>query len=180
MKILVVYKSKTGFTKKYAEMIAKAVAGDILDFKDTTADKMSSYDVIVYGGGLYAGMINGWKKARDMFAKSTAKQFIVYATGGTPNEVTDKIEEVWNTNFSAEELKSIPHFYMQGGICYEQMSFFNKKLMKMMANVLSKQQEKDGTRSDFGHSLKESYDISSEEYIEPLVRFVLEGRDDYE
>ena len=58
MKILVTYKSKTEFTKRYAEMIAKEVDGNLMDFKEVTPEKMSEFDVIVYGGGLYAGMIN--------------------------------------------------------------------------------------------------------------------------
>ena len=41
MKILMTYKSKTEFTKRYAEMIAKEVDGEILDFKDVTAAKNS-------------------------------------------------------------------------------------------------------------------------------------------
>ena len=57
MKILVTYKSKTGFTKKYAEMIAKEVDGCLVEFKKMTAEKMSEFDVVVYGGGIYAGMI---------------------------------------------------------------------------------------------------------------------------
>ena len=59
MKILVVYKSKTEFTKWYAEIIAKEVGGELTNISEVTADKMSEYDVIVYGGGLYAGKING-------------------------------------------------------------------------------------------------------------------------
>lgn len=138
MKILVTYKSKTEFTKRYAEVIAQEVNGMLMDFKEVTVEKMSEFDVVVYGGGLYAGMINGYKKAKEMFEKSSAKKFILFATGGTPNEATKEIEEVWKHNLSAEELESIPHFYMQGGICYEKMSLPDKTIMKMMSKVLIK------------------------------------------
>ena len=103
MKALIIYKSKTGFTKWYAEFIAKEVDGNLMDFKEVTAEIMSGYDVVVYGGGLYAGMINGYKKAKEMFEKSSANRFILFATGGTPNESTKEIEEVWKNNLSAEE-----------------------------------------------------------------------------
>ena len=43
MKILVTYKSKTEFTKRYAEIIAKEVNGCLLDFKEITVAKMSQY-----------------------------------------------------------------------------------------------------------------------------------------
>lgn len=173
MKILVTYKSKTDFTKRYAELIAKEVDGYLMEFREVTAQKMSEFDVIVYGGGLYAGMINGFKKAKEMFDESSAKKFIVFATGGTPNEATKEIEEVWKNNLTVEELASLPHFYMQSGICYEKMSFANKTLMKTMSNVLSKKKNKDNVEEGFAQAIKSSYDISSKEYAEPLIKFLL-------
>ena len=105
MKALIIYKSKTGFTKWYAEFIAKEVDGNLMDFKEVTAEIMSGYDVVVYGGGLYAGMINGYKKAKEMFEKSSANRFILFATGGTPNEATKEIEEVWKNNLQQKNCK---------------------------------------------------------------------------
>ena len=47
MKILVTYKSKTEFTKRYAEIIAKEVQGDLVDFSKVTSEKMSEYDNVI-------------------------------------------------------------------------------------------------------------------------------------
>ena len=174
MKILVTYKSKTEFTKRYAEIIAKELGAEMLDFKKVTAETMSEYDIIVYGGGLYAGMINGFKKTKELFAKSSAKKLVVFATGGTPNELTDKVEEVWKINLTEEEKETIPHFYMQAGLCYEKMSLFNKLLMKMMANILSKQENKDDVTKAQEQSLKSSYDILDAKYAKPLIEYLLE------
>ena len=112
MKILVIYKSKTGFTQWYAEIIAREVEGELIDFKEITV---------------------------------------------------------------AEELEYISHFYMQSGNCYEKMSFPDKTLMKMMSNVLSKKKNKDSVEEGFVQAIKSSYDISSEKYTEPLVKYLLEG-----
>lgn len=175
MKILVTYTSKTGFAKWYAEYIAKKVEADLMDFKEVTAEIMSDYDVVVYGGGLYAGMINGYKKAKEMFVKSSAKKFVLFATGGTPNEATKEIDEVWKNNLYGEELNSMPHFYMQGGICYEKMSFLNRAIMKMMSKILDKKKNKDSAEECFAQAIRSSYDITSGEYAEPLIKCLLEG-----
>ena len=108
MKILVAYKSKTEFTKRYAEIIAKETDGSLMDFKEVTVEKMSEFDVVVYGGGIYAGMVNGLKKAKEMFGMSSAKYFIAFATGGTPNEATTEIDEVWNHNLSGKQHLRFP------------------------------------------------------------------------
>ena len=135
---------------------------------------MSGYDVVVYGGGLYAGMINGYKKVKDMFEKSSAKKFVLFATGGAPNESTKAIDEVWKNNLSEEELQTIPHFYMQGGICYEKMSFSNRTFMKMMSKVLDKKKNKDSAEEGFAQAIKCSYDNTSKEYAEALIKCLLE------
>lgn len=67
------------------------------------------------------------------------------------------------------------HFYMQGGICYEKMSFSNKTIMKMMSKVLDKKKNKDSAEKGFAQAIKCSYDIKAKEYAEPLIKYLLEG-----
>ncbi len=173
MKILVTYKSKTGFAKRYAEVIGKKVDGQLVEFDKVTAEMMSEYDVVIYGGGLYAGMINGFKKAKEMFNSSQAMKLVVFATGATPFEVTDKIDEMWKVNLSEEEMSNVPHYYMPGGICYENMSFFSRVFMKMMAGPISKEMSKGSGGQALTHSLKTSHNIFDEKYVEPLVSEVV-------
>ena len=168
MKILVTYKSKTGFAKWYAEVITKKVDGQLVEFSKVTAEMMSQYDVVIYGGGLYAGMINGFKKAKEMFNNSQAKKLVVFATGATSGEAIGKIDEMWKVNLSEEEMANVPHYYMPGGICYEKMSFFSRVFMKMMAGPISKEMS-NSTGQALTHSLKTSHNISDEKYVKPLV-----------
>lgn len=55
------------------------------------------------------------------------------------------------------------------------MSFSNKTLMKMMSNVLRKKKNKDSSEEGFAQAISSSYDISSKEYAEPLIQYLLEG-----
>lgn len=59
MKTIVIYKSATGFTKKYAQWIAEAVSADLYAVADITLKKVMQYDCIVFGGRLYAVGIDG-------------------------------------------------------------------------------------------------------------------------
>lgn len=171
-KIIVIYKSKTGFTKKYAEMIAEELGCAIADYKTINQETMSNYDTVVYGSRTHAGRVDGFIKVKEMFQNSTSKNFIVFATGATPNDAEDAIKEIWNQNLSADELETIPHFYMQSGMCYERMSFLDKTMMKMVAAMLKKKKDKDEHEKGFEQAITSSYDISSKEYIEPLVSFL--------
>ncbi len=176
MKILVAYKSKTAFTKRYAEMIAEEMQCSIMDFKDVTSEILSEYDVFVYGGGLYAGTINGLKQARELFSKSKAKEMVIFATGATPNEAGDDvIETMWKNNLTVEELESPAHFYMQSGLDYKTMKIPDKMIMKMLSFMLSKQKDKSEYDAGFEQAIKSSYDISSKEYAMPLINYLLKN-----
>ena len=171
MRRLVVYKSKTGFSKKYAEMIAREIQCEVINFKDIDIEKISAYEQIIFGGGLYAGGVNGLKKVKELYKKSTAKELIVFATGATPNEAAKELDEMWRNNFTQEELDQIPHFYMQAGLNYENMSLPDRTLMKMFASMLGKK-EKSEFEEGMSAAIKSSYDISDKKFIEPLMEYL--------
>ena len=54
-KIAVIYKSKYGSTKQYAEWIAQALDAPLFEASSVNPAQLAEYDVVVYGGGLYAG-----------------------------------------------------------------------------------------------------------------------------
>lgn len=171
-RIIVIYKSSTGFTKKYAEMIAEEMNCALADYSTMTEEMLSGYDVIVFGSRAHAGMIDGYKKAREKFEKSKAKQTVLFVTGATPNTEEDVIKEFWSQNLTTEELADIPHFYMQSGLCYEKMSFSDKLMMKVFVTMMKKKKDKEPYEKDFEKVITSSYDISSREYIKPLVSYL--------
>ena len=59
MNTIVIYKSKYGSTKQYAQWIAEELDCEAVDAKTVKDDDLLKYDNIVYGGGLYAEVING-------------------------------------------------------------------------------------------------------------------------
>lgn len=170
--ILILVNSKTGFTKRYAEMIAEEVTCTLDDFKNATPEMMSSFDTVIFGSRAHAGMFEGYKKAKAMFDKSTAKNFIVFATGACPNAGEKIISEFWQNNLGADELDKIPHFYMQSGLCYEKMSFGDKAMMKVATVMIKKKKNKTEEEKAFETAIAGSYDISSKEYALPLIEFL--------
>ena len=61
--ILITYKSVTGFTRDYAEMIAGSLNKDnncaLMDLKEVTAEGMSGFDTVIFGGRMHAGTVDG-------------------------------------------------------------------------------------------------------------------------
>lgn len=173
-KCLVVYKSRTGFTQKYAQMIAEEMNCTIVDNKSVKTGIMSEYDTVIFGSRVHAGRIDEYKKAKEMFQQSNAKRFILFATGATPIASEKAVEDIWNQNLSADELINTPHFYIQSGLCYEKMPFLDKLIMKMVASILKKSKNKSDQDKGFEQAISGSYDISSKDYIKPLISYLKE------
>ncbi len=182
--ILITYKSVTGFTRDYAEMIAGSLNKDnncaLMDLKEVTAEGMSGFDTVIFGGRMHAGTVDGLKKAKELYGNSKASRFIVFATGAMPNIAESTIEEMWRNNLTGAELSDFPHFYMQGGLWYERMPFMEKILMKTFAGIMKrkmkKKKDKDEMDRQFEEMIAKSYDISDKEYIRPLVECVEAGK----
>lgn len=131
MKTIVLYKSKTGYTKKYAQWIAEELNADIFEASKVKIDQLMEFDTIIYGGGLYAGGINGVKLITNNLDKLKGKKVAVFATGATPHREKD-ILEVRNMNFTSEQQRDLRFFYLRGGFDYTKLTLVNKVLMIML------------------------------------------------
>lgn len=61
---------------------------------------------------------------------------------------------------------------MQSGLCYEKMSLTDRLMMKVAAVMVRNKKNKTAQDIAFEQAIKSSYDISSKEYIEPLVSYL--------
>ena len=173
-KILLIYKSKSGFTKRYAEMVAKEIPCTLLKFEQLTADILTDYDIIVFGSRAYAGRIDGYRKMKEMRQNMKLKHFMIFVTGATPNTAQSIINNLWEQNLSAEERDSIPHFYCQSGLCYEKLSFLDRLIMRVISKMMKHKKNKNEYEQGFAQAISSSYDSMSKTYIQPLISMLKE------
>lgn len=169
-RILVVYKSVTGFTKQYAQWIGESLGCETTELKDVTAQRLAEYDLVIFGGRFHAGFVDGLKKAKKLV--DDARKLIVFATGASPSTMEDMVKEAWKNNFTPEELERIPHFYMQSGLRYEKMPLGDKLMMKAFGAMVKGKENKTEYEKVMSQALGKSYDFSSREYIKPLIEYV--------
>lgn len=167
-KVLIIHNSHTGFTQRYAELIGKELDCPVCALKDAPSS-LSQYDIVVFGSRLHAGIFDGWKKARKLLAQRGAKKLMLFATGAMPNEAEAQIQKVWEQNLTPEERQTIPHFYLQAGLCYEKMGGTDRVMMKVAAWAISRKKAKTEEDQAFQDAIASSYDISDPKYIQPIV-----------
>ncbi len=176
--ILIIYYSKTGFTRKYAEWIReglpKNIDCDLVPYEERKSIQFKKYDTILFGGGFHAGQINGlkWfkaqmgKQARN--AEKKDRRVGVFATGAMPADAPD-VEKAMRQNFTEKEWADIKTFYLQGGLCYEKMGAGDKLMMAVFRTIL----KKTNADSQMQQAVSHSYDLTSKEAVTPLVEWCI-------
>jgi len=172
MKIIIVYNSKTGFTKIYADWIAEELSCKTLSYNDFSEVIIKEYDIVIFGSRIHVGKIEYLDKIKSCFDSKPDKELIVFATGGTPCAAEEVINKIWSNNLTESELKTIPHFYAQSGLNYEKMRFLDRIIMKTAAFFMSKMKNKDNNEVGFEQAIKNSYDNSSKKNIFPIVEYI--------
>lgn len=138
MKAIVIYKSRYGSTKAYAEWIAEALGCRAVEAKGVKIEDLSDYDAIIYGGGLYAEIINGVSLITKNLDKLKGKKLAVYTTGITPLDCREYYEgEVYEKNFKPEMLSEIKVFNFLGRMVVSELSFPHKAAIKALKKIMS-------------------------------------------
>ena len=174
MKISIVYNSKTGFTKKYAEWIAEELGCAALPYKGFDIESAGEDDLLVFCGRIAAGKIENLNNVKKLLAGRENLSLIVAAVGATNPGASETINKMWAGNLSEAELETIPHFFLPGGIAYEKLGFGDKSLLKMVAKMLKNKKDKTEEEAEFEKILGGSFDNTAKEYIRPLVEYVRE------
>jgi menaquinone-dependent protoporphyrinogen IX oxidase len=168
-KIVVIYKSRYGSTKKYAEWIAESVGADLFEYSLIKADDLIKYDTIVYGGNMHAGKISGKELIIENFDKIRDKNIVVFWVG---SEIVNEkaIERVLN-HFSENIRSKIKLFGLRGAFNYQKLGLIDKLLMLIMKATLNLKGQKRLTENESGllSSCDTPVDHIDKNTIEPIL-----------
>jgi len=176
MKKIVVYNSKTGFAKRYAEWAAEELGLSAVPYKSFDQSAAYDADLVVFISRIQAGKIEQLAGIKKLLGSTAPERLVVAAVGAAPMTAEETINKYWADNFSEEEMTKVPHFYMQGGLDYEKMGFGERSILKVVTKVLKNKKDKTDEESVFEQTLNSSFDNSSRDFIKPLVEYVM-GRE---
>lgn len=170
--IAIIYKSKYGSTKKYAEWIAQETEADLFDFSKINLQKVMGYDTIVYGGGLYANGIAGISTITKNYEKLKGKKILVFTVGIVSTDDKKTFLPSIEKNFSKEMRKNIEFFYFRGEIDYKNLGMIHKSMLTMLKAKSSKDDEKKISDEEIEILVtnKGKLDFKDKNSIEPLLR----------
>lgn len=171
MKTVIIYKSISGFTKKYAGWIAQELRADLLEAKKTDIDKLLKYDIIIYGGSLHATGIIGVNIIKNNLNKLRDKNILIFTTGASPPKES-RISMVRDHNFSVEEQKQIQFYYFRGGFDFNKLNFTNKILMTLFKWKTQLKQDKTSDEKGMLAAYSKPMDFTKKENVRELLEYV--------
>ncbi len=157
MKTIILYGSKYGSSRKYAEKLSASCNIKMISYEQ--ASHLEDMDRIIYIGSLYAGGVFGLSKLLRRFALKDHQQFFLITVGlADPNEEENRnnIRQALRKQAGHELFERSKIFHLRGAIDYQQLSFKDKTLMTLLYKALSKKPADQLTTED--RALIETYD----------------------
>jgi len=121
----IVYTSKTGFTRKYAEMLGKKTGLPVASLKDAAYPKGAE---VIYLGWISAGKLKGY----DAAAKRYQVKAVCAVGLGGPEVHQEK------TIVERQKITQAPVFYLQGGYAPHDLKGLTRWLMGMITGAQAK------------------------------------------
>jgi menaquinone-dependent protoporphyrinogen IX oxidase len=175
-KVLVMYFSKYGSTKKYAEWIASELNGDIYNIKNVKQNILENYDTIILGSGLYAGKIEGINIIINNYDTIKDKKLIIFTCGLADYNKTENIN---NINKRLEKIipvnirENIKIYYLRGGMNYEKLNLKHKTMMGLLKKMIQKKVSEKLTdeNEEFLETYGKTVDFTNKNNINEIVEY---------
>ncbi len=172
MSTIVIYKTKYGSTKTYAQWIGEELGCSVVNAKDITVDDLNDYDTVIYGGGLYSQTINGVILLTKNYQKLKDKKLIVFTTGITPLDCRDYYDKmVIDQNFKGEIKDNIKVFNFLGKMIIEELTVPHKAALKMLKKIMTARKNPTDMEKLLIELCETSGDFCDREQIADLVEY---------
>jgi len=133
--MVIVYRSDTGFTKEYAEMLGKAEKLKAVPLEEAKTSLEAGAEVL-YMGPLMAGHIKGLDPTVKRFAVKA-----VCAVGMSPPAAVS--EQVLR---KANYIPDAPVFYLQGGYAPQKKGWLTRRMINMVTKSMRQALQDKGSR----------------------------------
>ena len=136
---IIIYGSKYGSARRYAERLSQMTNIAAVNYKD--APSLSGQDMIVYIGAIYAGGVTGLTKTlRGLVLRESQKLIIATVGLADPNIAENEIniKQSLRAQLPAALFEKAEIFNLRGAIDYAKLSFLHRSVMALMYRTLKK------------------------------------------
>lgn len=142
MNAVVIYGSCYGSTQAYAEYIAQELSCPAVSAKEVTRADVERRELIVFGGGAYAGSIAGAKKTAKLekyFGRARLLCFVCGLADPAKQKTQGEARMLFEKAFPRHA--GMPVFCLRGNMDYARLSAGHRMMMAMLMQLLRRKKE---------------------------------------
>ncbi len=170
-KELVLYRSRTGYTRCYAEKIAKVLNCDIRENRRLKIRDLEPYDTLIVGGGVYLGIIDGLAFILKNWTYLQDKKIYIFAVG-LEQINSERAEQIWNRQLTREQRQKVSCHYVIGGLNYPKLKFLDKLVIQLFKFMMCTTKEGKRKTEWFIGNVLNPVDSSDMNSIDSLIHEV--------
>lgn len=127
----VLYKSKYGATRQYAEWISQRLGLPAIDLESIHPAQLISYDFLIIGSSVYMGktLIKDWMKVHKTVLRN--KKLFLFVVSATPSSEREKQQQIVQDNVPEGLVPADHIFFLPGRLQIGQLSRIDRLILKM-------------------------------------------------
>lgn len=170
MKGVIIYKSKYGAAKQYADWIGEGLDFEVVSLNDMKGRNVNEYECFVVGGSVYMGRVKAAKWIKDNWEDIKSKKVYFFSVGDTKPDDEKGVGEIRKNNLPDEIRSKIMYKHFRGRSSYKGLSASDKLLINTVTMMIKDKSEKERLKSESDNMSKES----ALEYIEQIQKNINE------
>lgn len=175
MKFMIVYGSKYGSTKRYADKLGEMTGFEVTDYQALT--DLTAYEGVIHLGSLLGGGVRGLGKTMKLIAPGSSLFIVTVGLADVKNqENTDRLKESLKQQISSDWYDRAKIFHLRGAMDYNKLGFLHRLMMKMVLRKVNKIDENKRTQEEqeMIETFGKSVDFVDFESLNPIVRSIEE------
>lgn len=170
---VVLYKSKYGASKQYAEWIAEELGCKSMNIDEIKFEDIWAYKTIILGGGLYANNIAGANFLLKHIDELEGKNVVFYTVGITPLNCRDYYERLVIEKTFPEGLRDkYKVFNFLGKMLTDELTFAHKMALKTLKKIMQGKENPTEMEKMLVDLCDYNKDETSKEQINELIEYV--------
>ena len=153
----IVYKSNTGYTKQYAEMLGESLKVPVYNLKVAKL-KLKKNDEIVFLGWICATKIQGLSKIKNYNIKC------IGAVG------VYTIEKNYIESLIQANKVNVKLFYLRGGLDLNKLTGLKKKVLQFVGNMIEKENKTEN--QEMIKLFKNGANYVSDKNLKPILEYI--------
>ncbi|MGN1020873.1 MAG: flavodoxin domain-containing protein [Aristaeellaceae bacterium] len=169
-RLLIVYNSSGGATRRYAQLLASATGGTALPLKEVRAAQLQAADAVVFASWLMAGALRGGGFLRRHWAILRDKRTML-AVVGLRRTLDDAAWDAYAARaFTPEMRGSLQVFYLRGAYSPQARGSLVRHFMRALASQLEKKVSPTPDELALARDIRQGCDYVSADALSALLR----------